>query len=263
MNAPETARAAVRLHREEAGAGPPLLLGSSLGTTLAMWDANLGALAASHRVVRFDHRGHGRSPSPPGPYAIADLGGDVLALMDDLDIARAAYCGVSLGGMVGMWLAANAPERVDRLVLLCTSAHLPQGAWAERAAAVRSAGSAEPIADRVVGRWLTPPFATARPELAAALRAQLVSVDPEGYAACCDAIGRMDLRPQLGRIAAPTLVVAGERDEATPVEHAREIAARIAAARLATVPAAHLANVERPDEVARLVLDHLRVREER
>jgi 3-oxoadipate enol-lactonase len=257
MTAPGTARETVRLHREEVGAGPPLLLGGSLGTTPAMWDANVAALAANHRVVRFDHRGHGRSPRPPGPYAIAELGRDVLALMDELGLERAAYCGLSLGGMVGMWLAANAPERIERLVLLCTSAYLPQGGWAERAAAVRAAGTTEAIADRVVGRWLTAPFAAARPDVAAALRALLVSIDPDGYAACCGAIERMDLRADLGRIAAPTLVVAGEHDEATPPEHSRAIAAGIAAARLELVPAAHLANVECPDEVARLVLDHL------
>jgi 3-oxoadipate enol-lactonase len=248
----------VRLHHEEAGAGSPLLLGASLGSTLAMWDANIGALAEHHRVVRFDQRGHGRSPVPPGRYEIADLGRDVLVLMDELGLERASYCGLSLGGMTGMWLAANAPKRIDRLVLLCTSSHLPEGGWAQRAEAVRGAGTTEVIADTVLGRWLTAPFAAARPDLVAALRAMLVSIDSEGYAAACGAIERMDLRQDLARIFAPTLVVAGRRDEATPVEHGREIAERIGGARLEIVPAAHLANVECPDEIARLVLNHLR-----
>jgi 3-oxoadipate enol-lactonase len=114
------------LHHELSGPedAPVVLMGSSLGTSLQMWDGQL-PLADRLRLVRFDHRGHGASPSPPGPYEIADLAGDVLALMDELGIERAHYCGLSLGGMIGMWLAANAPERIERLVLICTSAHMP------------------------------------------------------------------------------------------------------------------------------------------
>ena len=142
----------VVIHHEVSG--PPdvraLLLGGSLGTTLEMWDGQ-APLAQRLRTVRYDHRGHGRSPAPPGPYEIADLGRDVLDLMDRLGLERASHCGVSLGGMVGMWLAANAPQRVDRLILICTSAHMPPAsAWAERAATVRRTGGTDAIADAVV-----------------------------------------------------------------------------------------------------------------
>jgi 3-oxoadipate enol-lactonase len=236
-----------------------VLLGSSLGTTLEMWDPQVPALAERRRVVRFDARGHGRSPVPPAPYEIADLGRDVLALMDQLGVERAAYCGVSIGGMAGMWVAAHAPERIERLALLCTSAHLPPAsAWAERAAAVLAAGTTEVVADAVVARWLTPAFAQGRPEVRAWLLGMLTAQPPAGYAACCGAIERMDLRGELGRIGAPTLVVAGGDDSATPLENARTIAAGIPGARLEVVPsAAHLASVERAEEVTRLLLDHL------
>jgi 3-oxoadipate enol-lactonase len=223
-----------------------------------MWDSQL-ALAERLHVIRHDHRGHGRSPVPPGPYDIEDLGRDVLALLDALELERVSYCGLSIGGMVGMWLGANAPERIDRLILICTSAHAPPAsAWAERAAAVREAGSVEVIADAVVGRWLTPAYAAEHPELVAELRAMLVATDPEGYAASCGALERMDLRDQLGRITAPTLVISGAQDEALPPEQQQLIADAIPGARLETVdPGAHIAAVERPARVNELIADHL------
>lgn len=237
---------------------PVLVMGSSLGTSLDMWDSQL-ALAERLRIVRLDHRGHGRSPVPPGPYEIADLGRDVLELMDSLEIERASYCGLSIGGMVGIWLGANAPERIERLVLICTSAHLPPAeGWAERATKVRAAGTVGVVADAVVARWLTPAYAEERPELVAELRAMLVATDPTGYAECCGAIERMDLRDELGRITPPTLVISGAGDEATPPEHQRLIAASIPGARLETVgPAAHLTAVERPARINELIADHL------
>jgi len=237
---------------------PVLLLGGSLGTTLGMWDGQL-VLADRMRVVRFDHRGHGASPSPPGPYEIGDLAGDVLDLMDHLGIERASYCGLSIGGMIGMWLAANAPERIERLVVVCTSAHMPAGSlWQERAGAVLTAGTTEVIADAVVDRWLTPAFAAEHPETRARLRAMLVAADPAGYAACCGAIERMDLRHELARIAAPTLVISGADDLATPVEHQRLIAEAIPGARHEVVsPAGHVAAVERAGAVNRLIGEHL------
>jgi 3-oxoadipate enol-lactonase len=251
---------AVALHHEVAGpdGAPVVLLGSSLGATLEMWEPQVPALAERFRVVRFDHRGHGRSPVPPAPYEIAGLGGDVLTLLDRLGAERASYAGLSLGGMVGMWLGAHAPERVERLALLCTAAHLPNPTWAERAAAVRAAGTTGVIADAVVERWLTPAFARARPEVAARLRATLAAQPPEGYAACCGAIERMDLRPALGAIRAPTLVIAAADDPSTPPEHGRAIAAAVPGARFELVAdAAHLASVQRPETVTALLLDHL------
>lgn len=253
------ARRRVALHHEQEGAGPPLLLAGSLGADLSMWNPNVARLAGARRVIRFDTRGHGRSPAPSGPYSIADLGHDVLGLLDELGFERASYCGLSLGGMVGLWLAANAPERIDRLVVACTSAHLPPASgWAERAAAVRAAGTTAAVAETVLGRWLTEPFAAANPEVTATLRAMLLATDPEGYAACCAAIERMDLRAELGGIAAPTLVVAGSEDRATPLAHGREIADAIPGARLEIVPGAHLASVECANAIDGLVIDHLR-----
>jgi 3-oxoadipate enol-lactonase len=238
---------------------PPVVLSSSLGTTRAMWDPQVEPLAEHLRVIRHDHRGHGASPVPPGPYEIADLAGDVLALLDELGIRRTSFCGLSLGGMVGMWLAVHAPERVDRLVLMCTAARLgPPSLWAERAAAVRQAGSTEPIADGVVERWLTPGYAERHPDVRAQLRAMLAAQPAEGYAACCGAIERMDQTGDLGAIRAPTLVIAGAEDPATPPEHLERIAAGIPGARLEVLsPAAHVASAEQADAVNRLVLDHL------
>lgn len=251
---------AVALHHEVAGpeGDTALLLAGSLGTTLAMWDQQVDALSERLRVVRFDLRGHGGSPLPSGPYEIADLAGDVLRLIDDLGLERVSFCGLSIGGMVGMWLAAHAVERINRLILVCTSAHLPPAAaWAERAAAVRAAGTTEAVADAVLARWLTQDFAAARPDVVADLRAMLVATPPEGYAACCGAIERMDLREDLACIRAPTLVIAGADDPATPPQHARAIADAVPGAQLEILePAAHLATVERPREVTRLILTH-------
>jgi 3-oxoadipate enol-lactonase len=244
---------------EPAGRAAPeasvLLLGPSLGSTAAMWAPQVPVLARHLRVVRFDLRGHGRSPVPPGPYTVADLGRDVLALMDHLGIERAHYAGLSLGGMVGMWLAAHAPERIDRLALLCTAAHLPpaQG-WLDRAAAVRAGGMAA-IADTVLTRWFTPEFSDIQP-----YRQMLLATPVEGYAACCEAIAELDLRPVLPTIDAPTLVIAGAQDPATPPELGQQIASAIPGATLVTVPkAAHLANVEQAETVTGLLAAHLGV----
>jgi 3-oxoadipate enol-lactonase len=237
---------------------PVLLLGGSLGASTEMWERQL-PLAETLRLVRFDHRGHGRSPAPPGPYEIADLGADVLELMDCLGVDRASYAGLSLGGMVGIWLGSHAPERVERLVLICTAAHMPPAsAWQERAAAVRAAGSTDPIADAVVDRWLTPDYAAAHPELRARLRAMLAASPPEGYVECCGAIERMDLRPVLPDVAVATLVLSGSEDPSTPPERQREIAAAIPGSRHETVgPAAHFAAVEQAAAVNELIREHL------
>jgi 3-oxoadipate enol-lactonase len=251
----------VQLNAEIGGpdAGEPLLLGGSLGTTLAMWEPQLPALTRTHRVIRFDHRGHGRSPAPPGPYTLDDLGGDVLALMDRLGLQRASYVGLSLGGMVGQWLAINAPERIARLTLISTSAHMPPPeGWHERAAAVRRASTTAVIADAVLGRWFTPGFAERRPQVVAHYRGMVSASPPDGYAACCEAIAAMDLRAGLGRIAAPTLVLVGAQDPSTPPPHAETIARGVPGARLEVLdPGAHLLNVERDDEVTSLIRDHM------
>ncbi|MCT2582407.1 bifunctional 3-oxoadipate enol-lactonase/4-carboxymuconolactone decarboxylase PcaDC [Actinophytocola gossypii] len=237
--------------------GPVVVLSGALGTDLTMWDQQVDALVgAGFRVVRYDHRGHGRSPAPPGPYTLAELAGDLVALLDRLGIARVSYVGLSLGGMVGMWLAAHEPARVERLVLCCTSARLgPPDMWLDRARAARESGM-EPLADAAVGRWLTP---GADAGLAARLRRMVAATPAEGYASCCDAIRTMTVEDDLGSVRVPTLVIAGAEDRATPPEHARRIVEAVPGARLAVVEgAAHLGNTERPAEFTELILAHLR-----
>jgi 3-oxoadipate enol-lactonase len=240
---------------------PVLLLGGSLGTTLAMWEPQVPVLAVTHRVIRFEHRGHGGSPVPNGPYSIDDLGGDVLAMMDRLGLERVSYCGLSIGGMVGQWLAINAPDRVQTLVLICTAAYLPAAAsaYGARAAAVRAAGTPAVVADAVVARWFTPAYAEAHPGVARSYREMIAGIDPEGYAGCCEAIAAMDLRDGLRRIAAPTLVIAGAQDPAIPPEHGQAIADAISGARFEVAdPGAHLVSVERADVVTELISAHLK-----
>ncbi len=238
---------------------PLLMLGNSLGSTSAMWDAQMPALAQRWRVLRFDHPGHGSPDAPDGPYTLDQLGRHAVEILDGLGAQRVHYCGLSLGGMVGMWLAINAPQRIDRLVLCCTSANMPPPeAWQTRIDTVLAAASTEPIADMILGRWLTAGYRTAHPDQAARLRAMLVATPAAGYAGCCAAIRDMDLRGQLASISAPTLVIAGADDEATPPAHGQVIADSIPGARIEVVgPAAHFANVEQPGTVTELIVNHL------
>jgi 3-oxoadipate enol-lactonase len=233
---------------------PPLVLSNSLGATLAMWDPQADALAERFRLIRYDTRGHGGSDIPPGPYSIDDVGQDVLDLLDHLGIERTHFAGLSLGGMTGMWLGANAPGRVEKLVLLCTSAKLgPPEMWADRAATVREQGTGA-IVDATMERWLSPAFGGD----SSGVRAMFESIDDEGYASTCAVIQHMDQLDTLASIAAPTLVIAGAQDPATPPEHAERIVAAIPNARLEVLdPGAHLVNVERPEAVTELIIEHL------
>jgi 3-oxoadipate enol-lactonase len=237
---------------------PVLVLANSLGTTLDMWDPQAPALRERFRLLRYDHRGHGGSPVPHGPYTVADLGRDALALLDGLGIERFAFCGLSIGGMVGMWLASEVPDLVESLVLVCTSARLgPPENWEARARTVRADG-VPAVSGSVLERWFTPAFRESNPGIFGWARTMLDATPPEGYAACCEAIRDLDLRDRLGQIRAPTLVIAGANDPATPPEHAELIRDAVPDARLVVVePAAHLANVERPGEVTREILEHL------
>lgn len=237
---------------------PVLVLGSSVGSTRTMWEPQVAVLSRTFRVVRYDHRGHGGSRPAAPPASIDDLGGDVVALLDHLGVARASLGGLSLGGMVAMWVAAHHPERVDRLALVCTAALLgPRELWLQRAAAVRTSGMAS-ITDAVLARWFTADWTAHHPDRVARLRAEFEAVEPDAYAGCCEAIADMDLREDLGAVRAPTLVLAGEDDPATPPALAEEIANRVPGARLAVVPqAAHLGNVEQPAAFTALLLAHL------
>jgi 3-oxoadipate enol-lactonase len=233
---------------------PAVVFTGSLGTDLTMWQPQTAALGPHFCTLRYDIRGHGRSPVPPGPYSMDDLGSDLLALLDRLGIERPSLCGLSIGGMISMWVAAHAPERVNRLVLCCTSALLgPRESWLERAATVR-AGGVEAVADAVLERWFTPTFTQAHPEVIERMRAQLVATPREGYAGCCEAIAAMDLTPELPSIRAPTLVISAAQDPATPPEHGRRIAELIPGARFELVEgAAHIANVEQADVITALI----------
>jgi 3-oxoadipate enol-lactonase len=214
-------------------------------------------LAERYRVLAYDTRGHGESPAPDGPYSIDDLADDVVALLDEVGAERAHVVGLSLGGMTGLRLAAREPGRVDRLAVLCTSAKPEPGPFLERAVAVRAGGTA-PLAPAIAARWLTPGFAAANPDLLARLEAMIAGADDRGYAACCEVVANLDLRADLARIAAPTLVVSGADDVALPPEHQRAIAEGIEGAEWLTVePGAHLANLEQPEQIAAALLAHL------
>ncbi|MCS0603641.1 4-carboxymuconolactone decarboxylase [Streptomyces sp. LP11] len=238
---------------------PPLLLGPSLGTPLSVWDQQVPLLARTHRIVRWDLPGHGGTHPdvlPPGG-GVADLGQQVLALADTLGIDRFAYAGISLGGAVGIWLAAHHPDRVSSLTVVCSSARFgePDG-WHDRARDVRTHGT-DSLAHASAARWFTPAFVSA-PAASSLVEALRTATDPEAYARLCEALAGYDARPYLHRVTAPTLIVAGRDDPATPVAHARELADTIPGAGLVEIPgAAHLAGVEQPRPVARALAAHL------
>jgi 3-oxoadipate enol-lactonase len=238
---------------------PVLVLSNSLGTTREMWSPQLEGLTRQWRVVRFDHPGHGDSPLWNGPVSIETIGRAVVDGLDGLGIDRVSFCGLSLGGAAGQWLAAHAPERIERLVLCSTSARFAgQAAYLERAATVRARGMAA-VSGTVVERWFTPGFRAREPEVVSRYRSMVEATPPEGYAACCETVADFDGRYDLRKITAPTLVIAGAQDPATTIEHARELVDGIPNARLVTIEeAAHLANIEQPDTVEEAMVDHLR-----
>ena len=252
------------LHHELTGPADAevLVFSNSIGTTTALWDQQLPALVERFRVLRYDHPGHGGSAFETD-LTVEGMADEVLDLLDTLGVWRFSWCGLSLGGMVGMALALRAPERLDRLVLACTAAYLgPPEGWEKRAAIVLADGL-EAIADSVLARWFTARFRDEHPETARRFRTMLVTTPRDGYAACCGALGRWDARDRIHAIAAPTLVVVGAEDPATTLEHAEQMAGGIDGARIVMLPdAAHLANVEVPEAFTRAVLDHVAVREE-
>jgi 3-oxoadipate enol-lactonase len=236
---------------------PTLVLSNSLGTTHAMWDPQIAALTEHFRVLRYDSRGHGQSDVPPGPYNIELLARDVLALLDALELERVKFCGLSIGGMVGIWLGANAAARVERLVLSNTSAHIGGSeVWNSRIETVRKSGM-QALVDTVIGRWFTPRFIESSPDTIRRIREMLLSTPPEGYAACAAAVRDMDQRDLLARVAVPALVICGTHDPATPPEHARFIAERVKGARLIELDASHLSNVEAAPAYNRALLGFL------
>jgi 3-oxoadipate enol-lactonase len=239
---------------------PVIVFSNSLGTTSTMWDSQAAALFDRFRVLRYDTRGHGETPAPPGPYTVGELGDDVVALLDRLGLERVSFCGLSIGGMTGMWLGVNAPDRIDRLVICCTGMQLPTAEmWTERAALVREQGMGEVI-DATMERWFTPAFPERSPEVVERIREEFLATDREGYAGCCEALAEFDMRGQLGAITAPTLVIAGEDDPVGTPERAAAIGDEIESSRVVVLPdARHLAAVEQADAVTRELEQHLSV----
>jgi len=226
---------------------PVLVLSNSLGTTLEMWVPQLDALTAAFRVLRYDTRGHGGSSVLPGAYTLAQLGGDVLALLDALEIQRAHFCGISMGGLTGLWLGVHAPQRLNKLLVSNTAARIgTQEGWQSRAALVRAEGL-DGVADSAASRWFTPEFVATRPKVVASLVDGLRRTPAKGYAACCDALAEADLREAIAGIVVPTLVLAGRHDPVTTRADADFIQSRVSGAQCVELPASHLSNIEASD----------------
>jgi 3-oxoadipate enol-lactonase len=237
---------------------PVLMLSNSLGTTLAMWEGQVEPFTRQFRLVRYDRRGHGKSGCPKGPYTMERLGRDVLAVLDGLGIKKINWCGLSMGGMVGQWLGANAPERVDRLVLTNTSSYFAdKAAWNDRLKLVREKGVAA-FAAANMERWFTKGFLERSPEAVTPIREMFAATQLEGYIACGEAVRDMDHRALLPKITAPTLVIAGRHDPATPLEANEYIKNQIPGAKLAVLDAAHMSNIEQRDGYTNAVLGFLR-----
>jgi len=240
-----------------------LVLSNSLGTDLGMWDEQIPTWSEHFRVLRYDTRGHGGSLVTQGPYSIEQLGGDVLALLDALDIEHAHFVGLSMGGLIGQWLGINAGHRLHSLTLCNTAAKIANDeVWNARIDTVLKGGrqAMAELRDGSIARWFTPAFAQAQPAEALRICQMLARTSPEGYAANCAAVRDADYREQLGRIQVPTLVVAGTADVVTTPEHGRFMQSRIVNATYAEFPAAHLSNVEIGAAFTARVLDFLLAR---
>ena len=237
---------------------PILILSNSLGTTLHMWDAQVAPFTKWFRLVRFDRRGHGKSGVPKGPYNMERLGRDVLAVMDGLGIKTANWCGLSMGGMEGMWLGANAGHRFERLVLCNTSSYFAdKKSWNDRLALVRQNGVAS-FAKANMERWFTRGFIEHSPAAVEEVKQMFSATPLEGYVACGEAVRDMDHRELLPRIKVPTLVIIGKHDPATVPEAGEFVRNNISGAALVTLDAAHLSNIEQSEEFTKAVLDFLR-----
>ncbi len=257
MGQVKTARGSFQVEIEGPSGAPALMLSNSLGTNLHMWDPQMPELTRRFKTLRYDSRGHGGSVADAGPYSIASLGRDALAIMDALDLDKVNWLGLSLGGMVGQWLLAHAPERIDRAVLANTSSHSPDSRpYNTRVVAVQKTGMAS-VAQTVADRWFTPEFQQRDPAAVARIKDMLLSTPPQGYIAACAAVRDMDQRETVRRANRPTLVIAGSRDPATPPQLGRDIAASIPGAKYVELEAAHLSNVEQPEAFTAAVLQFL------
>ncbi|HEU5010960.1 MAG TPA: 3-oxoadipate enol-lactonase [Roseiflexaceae bacterium] len=232
---------------------PPLVFINSLGTDMHMWGSQTSVLGQGFRVVRYDTRGHGQSDAPEGPYTIEQLGQDALALLDHLNIERAHVCGLSLGGMVALWLAATHSERVSRAVFANTAAQIGSAeSWQARIDAVQAGGMAA-VRGMVLARFLSPRFRKEHPAVTSSIGDMLEATDPTGYIGACAALRDTDLHPIVSAISAPSLIIAGTLDESTPPAQSDELHAAIAGSELIKLPAGHLSNIEQPEQFS----DHL------
>jgi 3-oxoadipate enol-lactonase len=248
-----------RMHYELSGApgADVLVLSNSLGTNLAMWDPQLAEFQKHFRVLRYDTRGHGQSAVTPGEYSFAQLGGDVVGLLDALRIESAYFCGLSMGGMTGLWLGLHATKRFRKLVISSASAKFGNSeSWEKRIAAVRQGGMAT-VATQVVERWFTTEFRERDPKAVKATREMIEGTSPEGYVSCCAALRDSDLREEVAKIATPTLIISGSQDSAAPPSDGQFLARQIRGAQYCEVHASHLLNVELSVEFTDAVLRFL------
>ncbi|MEQ1410717.1 3-oxoadipate enol-lactonase [Acinetobacter indicus] len=226
---------------------PALVFSNSLGTNFKMWQPQIDHFQQNFFVICYDTRGHGASSAPQGPYTLDQLGQDVVNLLDHLNIEKATFCGISMGGLTGQWLAINKPERFSHVVVCNTAAKIGQEqAWNERAALVREQGLA-PIASTAAGRWFTEPFIQSNAATVATLSNDLGAGSPEGYASCCEALAKADVREQLKDIQVPVFIVAGQQDPVTTVADGEFMQQRIANAELFEINASHISNIEQPE----------------
>jgi len=236
---------------------PVLMLSNSLGTDLHMWDQQAAEWAKHFRLVRYDRRGHGQSGAPQGPYSMERLGRDVVAVLDALGVKKTNWCGLSMGGMVGQWLGANAPNRVNKLILSNTAPYYSDKApWSDRIALVRDKGLGA-LVEANMQRWFTDGFRKSHPQVIDKMKSVFTGTDPKGYIASCEAIRDMDFRDSNARVKAPTMVIVGAQDPATPPAQGEAIAKAIPGAKVASVDAAHIANMEQPQVYTKTVLDFL------
>ena len=236
-----------------ASSKPVLMLSNSIGASMTMWDEFVERMSDSVRIIRYDTRGHGLSDVPAGPYTIERLGQDAVAILDALDIRRTIFCGLSLGGLTGMWLGAARSERLAGLILANTAANFPPATmWQERAAAVRANGM-ESLVGATLDRWFTKSFQTRHPDRLAELGQMIGATPAEGYAGCCEVLAVADLKPRLAEITRPVRVICGQHDPSTPPARGEEIVASIASADMVVLDAAHISAVEAPDAFSEAV----------
>ncbi len=258
---PTLTRAEYSIHYtcEGAPGAPLLMLSNSLGANLSMWDGQAAEFSKSFRVLRYDNRGHGHSAAPRAPYSLEDVANDAALLLEHVGVSSAHFCGLSLGGMVGMWLVTHRPELIEKLVLCNTSALLgPRENWDARITAVKE-GGLQAIVKATMERWFTEGFRNSSPSVIAQVEQSFLKVSVEGYTGCCAAIRDMDQRAAISRISVPTLVIAGTHDAATPPAMGQYIAETIPGARYAELPTAHLSNIEAAPAFNKVVSEFLGV----